>query len=230
MNEEIVFWKELLEKELRFGSRDMFLGYRLRGLQNRLSGFFYDKPVDYRVFSKGGFRGKLLDVGCGPVSYFEGFPELDVVAVDPNLEGYAQANSEFFKLGEVNNVKYISGFLTNDAVFKADMIWCTNVLDHDENYRDILAPFSDLLTDAGVCLLQTDCRSRWNVNACHPGVFTQKELLATIKDLGFMVYYNNSVKGFHGEDSLYLLFGKPDKFQDIANQEFYNYHQKKSKE
>ena len=227
MNTEVEFWKSLIEKDLQIKNRDIFIGYRIRGFQSRLSGFFLNQPISHDIFRKGIFCGRILDVGSGPISYFECHPQTKVIAIDPNINEYNQANSNIFKIGKINNVEYISGYVSNipyPPPEKYDLIWCTNVLDHTKDFRQILEHFSRLISNSGVCMVQTDCRSPGNISPGHEGVFSKSALIKEVRQLGFHIYYEFTTRGFHGEDSVYLIFGKPVSFSDITNKAFYKYH------
>ena len=217
------FWVDFVKQHLQVSNREIFVGYRLRGLQSRLQNFFFGEMIQHEIFSKGIIKGKLLDIGSGPISYFECFPSVEVVALDPCIDSCVELCPGIFKKGQVNNVKYISGTIDDITEDEFDIIWCTNVLDHIESYKHIFRKFPNLLSENGICIIQTDCRSTFNTCEGHEGVFSAKELLREIRALDFHIYYSLLTRGGHGGDSINLIFGKKKTLRDTCNKDFYEY-------
>ena len=139
--------------------------------------------------------GTLLDDGCGAVSVWEHRPDLDVMAIDPLMADMAKHPqlSKFAKVGPKHNALYLSQNL--EAIGKSgyfDWVWCYNVLDHAEDWRQHLAHCKRVLKVGGVLLLGTDVRTDdYDFSAhddeadMHPGVFSASEVLGELHSLDF---------------------------------------------
>jgi SAM-dependent methyltransferase len=139
-------------------------------------------------------RGRALDLGCGPVSMLEGYPELGVVAFDPSLASYAAALPDMALLGRVNNCDYRDCLIQDIPEEDFDWVWCYNVLDHAVDWRDILVHIHRVLKPGGVLLLIVDVRRRLSPHkeerVCHPLVFPAEDLLEAMRAVGFHIRWH----------------------------------------
>lgn len=126
--------------------------------------------------------GSILDVGCALISVHEGVAGREVTAIDPLLGAMAESLPDIVRLGQVDNVTYISGVIQDLEGWEPfDHIWCVNVLDHTDDWRDIISRFGALVKPGGYLLLGVDVRhSPASLNRHHISQICEAEILAEI--------------------------------------------------
>jgi SAM-dependent methyltransferase len=133
---------------------------------------FQFSPETSHRFS--GFSGKVLEVGCGPIGFFESIEGVQVLGIDTLMALYAE-HLPFSRLGPVGNYVY-SPQRVEDVQEQFDFVVCSNVLDHTSDWRSFLnACLRRVKPGGGQLLLYTHCR-----NAPSPGhtqVFGPQDLI-----------------------------------------------------
>ena len=175
---ELDYWVRALRDELAITSRDQLVGFRLCqgrfglgefGLQAHDWMYSGDRPI---------ISGRMLDVGSCLVSFFENCRSVSVVAIDPLLETLKQALPDLVVIGPVNNVEYRSCRIQDVRETDFDLVWCYNVLDHTEDWQDIVRHFARVLKPAGQLLLAVDVRtSPDSLDKAHISAFTAEDLI-----------------------------------------------------
>jgi len=186
------FWIRFIRDELGFKNRDQMLGFRLCegrihlcrfGL--RWNDFMYSKDSPY-------ISGRVLDVGSSVVSVFEECRSVSVVAIDPLLQELARWSPEIVVLGKINNCEYRSCTIQDVVETDFDAVWCNNVLDHTDDWQDIVYHLSRVLKERGLPFLGTDVRSRPGLlNAGHISAFTADEVVTELAANGFEVVWQS---------------------------------------
>lgn len=165
---ELGFWVSYLRA---ISSREVFALSRLGEGDIRLTQQFWVPRIE----------GRLLDVGCSPISVHEGRKGVEVVAIDPLMDAFCRALPVFARLGKVANVEYRCCKIQDVQDETFDVIWCVNVLDHTDDWQEIVAHFKDLLLPGGLLLLGVDVRhSSDSLNQHHISQIREEELLAEL--------------------------------------------------
>ena len=137
----------------------------------------------------GALAGKVLDVGCGVTSVLEGWPSVDVVAIDPLLAEYHAKMPEIALLGRVGNCDYRSCLLEHVLEEDFDIAWSYNVIDHTPDWRGIIEHMYRVLKPGGLLLLAVDvAEERFGSQArrmMHPSIIRHKDLLDCIEGAEF---------------------------------------------
>jgi 2-polyprenyl-3-methyl-5-hydroxy-6-metoxy-1,4-benzoquinol methylase len=121
---------------------EWFLG--VMGFEQAVDGTFPD------------FKGDVLEVGCGPIGFFELFSSIKVDAIDSLMSGYAQ-NIDYAVLGTRGSVTYSAQSLF-DVSDTYDHVVCSNVLDHTADWIEFLEGLVRRVKPGGNLLLYTDTR------------------------------------------------------------------------
>lgn len=157
-------------------------------------------------------RGKALDLGCGPVSMLEGYPNLEVVAFDPSLASYANALPGLAVLGQLHNCDYRDCLIQDITEEDFDLVWCYNVLDHAVDWGDVLHHVWRVLKPGGRLLLMGDVRHRLSprkeVRVCHPLAYTAEELLEVMDAAGLHVTYHADIPPEYEELRMWPLIAE----------------------
>lgn len=128
-----------------------------------------------------GFRGTVLEVGCGPIGFFEAVPGVSVRGIDTLMHEYS-TRIPFAKYGKVTNYDY-SEVPLQKITEKFDFVVCSNVLDHTGDWKaflkDCLGP---LKPGTGELLLYTHCRT--TPSPGHTQVFDPGEIVRWLIELG----------------------------------------------
>lgn len=186
------FWIQYIRDELDITNRDQFLGYRLCEGRIHLCNFglewhdwMYSRSVPI-------ISGKLLDVGSSVVSVFENCRSVSVVAIDPLLEEMTHHLPEITVIGKSNNCEYRSCFIQDVAETDFDIVWCNNVLDHTDDWQDIIIHFAHVLKASGQLFLGTDVRRDQELlDKAHISAFTAEQVLAELEATGFDVVWQS---------------------------------------
>ncbi len=73
-------------------------------------------------------------------------------------------------------------------------MWCNNVLDHTDDWRDIIHHFSRVLIKSGLLFLGIDVRSSQELlDEAHISAFTADEVLTELTANGFEVIWQSDV-------------------------------------
>ena len=188
------FWVRYIRDELGIMSRDQYLGFRLCEGRVHLCGFGFEwndwmYSMDTPIIS-----GKLLDVGSSAVSVFEKCRSVSVVAIDPLLEELSHQLPDIVVIGKINNCEYRSCRIQDVAETDFDVVWCNNVLDHTDDWRDIIHHFSRVLIKSGLLFLGVDVRSGQELlDEAHISVLTVNEVLTELTANGFEVVWQSDV-------------------------------------
>jgi 2-polyprenyl-3-methyl-5-hydroxy-6-metoxy-1,4-benzoquinol methylase len=135
-------------------------------------------------FAFEGFSGDVLEVGCGPIGFFELTQGVMVTAIDSLMGPYA-AEIPFSTLGARGSTTYVAkglGEITDQYRF----VVCSNVLDHTADWMEFLELLVDRMRPDGELLLTTDTRSRPLIG--HSQFFTPEQLRRAMKWLGLRTF------------------------------------------
>jgi len=183
-------WEEAQKAELgwwvaaiaaKYPSREEFARARLSEGTIRLGAHFGVPSIG----------GRLLDVGCSPVSVHEGREEVEVVAIDPLLDAFCENVPNFARKGRVANVEYRCCRIQDVQDDPFDVVWCVNVLDHTDDWQDIIQHFGRLAKD--LLLVGVDVRHGELDSPCHISIITERELLGAIEGAGFVVEWHTPI-------------------------------------
>jgi 2-polyprenyl-3-methyl-5-hydroxy-6-metoxy-1,4-benzoquinol methylase len=120
-----------------------------------------------------GFQGTVLEVGCGPIGFFEAMKNVTVKAIDPLMRKYSD-HLPFSKFGRHGNCEYTNERV-EDVKERFDFVVCSNVLDHTADWQDMVRHCISRLNPGGQFLLFTHSRSKPAVG--HTQVFSPGELV-----------------------------------------------------
>jgi 2-polyprenyl-3-methyl-5-hydroxy-6-metoxy-1,4-benzoquinol methylase len=134
-----------------------------------------------------GFEGKVLEVGCGPIGFFENIEGITVKAIDPLMKLFAD-NLSFSQYGKYNNCDYSDDALESiKETF--DFVVCSNVIDHTDNWAEFSSNLTKKITpNTGELLIYTHCR--YEPSPGHTQVFSPNNLLTLfLKNNMFIRYW-----------------------------------------
>lgn len=151
------------------------------------------------------FAGTVLEVGCGPIGFFEQFSAVKVLGIDP-LMGQFAAHLYYSVLGARNNYLYDETHIKDLRDNEFDWIVCSNVLDHTENYKFMLREMMRVADKRGVILLVTDCRNKGELG--HAQAFSAGQILDYVVRHGFFVEFCKIVHPLHAGEDAVSLFAK----------------------
>ena len=135
---------------------------------------FVKGDSDYRYE---GFEGRVLEVGCGPIGFFELVVGVSVTAQDSLMRLYAE-NLPFSMIGERGAVTY-----TQEGVADVfDFVVCSNVLDHTADWIQFLIYCVKKVKKGGELLLVTDSRGIPAIG--HTQIFSHNQLVRVLELLG----------------------------------------------
>jgi 2-polyprenyl-3-methyl-5-hydroxy-6-metoxy-1,4-benzoquinol methylase len=138
---------------------------------------FVKGDSDYRYE---GFEGRVLEVGCGPIGFFELAADVSVTAQDSLMRLYAK-NLPFSLIGERGAVTYSQESVAYVAgVF--DFVVCSNVLDHTADWIEFLISCVKKIRKGGELLLVTDSRGIPAIG--HTQIFSHNQLVRVLELLG----------------------------------------------
>jgi len=154
--------------------------------------------------------GTVLDVGCGPMSVFEGMAKTDVTAIDPNLGTYQKQQPDFVKLGRMRNCNYRSCHV-QDVFGTFDIVWSFNVLCHTIDWPDIVGAMYRLTKPGGTLLLAASVAHKppgQRRKVCHPTAIPAADLLACVIACGFEVKNYTPIRPAAARYMMYLEASK----------------------
>lgn len=184
---ELAFWSTQWRPELVKAGGAAVVAHRLEVGRWFLREM--DIPFDPSTLESPVFRGEVLEVGCGPVGFFETWPGVQVVACDPLMAKYAELLSCSILGSRANYLYSDSPIQTLSHAF--DFVVCSNVLDHVENWRFVSHHMVRLCKPGGSILLFTDCRGR-SVKG-HRQLFSPDEVSTFFQALGCKIVLCRSV-------------------------------------
>ncbi|MNF48645.1 Ubiquinone biosynthesis O-methyltransferase [compost metagenome] len=155
---------------------------------------------DYRYE---GFDGTVLEVGCGPIGFFEMVGDVSVTAQDSLMRLYAE-NLPFSMIGKRGSVTYIKEDLA-DVGELFDFVVCSNVLDHTADWIQFLMFCSKRVKKDGELLLVTDSRGIPAIG--HTQIFSHSQLVRVLELLGAKEFRVDAVEredGVHCDYRHYL--------------------------
>lgn len=127
------------------------------------------------------FQGSVLEVGCGPLGFFELVEGVEVVAQDSLMSAYAD-HLPFSTLGKRGSVTY-SDEPVDQIAGLFDFVVCSNVLDHTADWIQFLKEICHRVKpDGGELLLFTD--SRGVPCEGHTQIFSPSQLISVLELLG----------------------------------------------
>jgi 2-polyprenyl-3-methyl-5-hydroxy-6-metoxy-1,4-benzoquinol methylase len=154
-------------------------------------------------YSFDGFEGSVLEVGSGPVGFFELVEGVDVTAQDTLMGAYAELLT-FSTLGRRG-----SSFYTQQPIHlltdKYKYVVCSNVLDHTADWIEFLRDCCARVQPQGELLIVTD--SRGAPMEGHTQVFSPQQLRLLLQILGaksFAVDRTEGVSDTHRDFRNYL--------------------------
>ncbi len=173
---ELKFWKERWPyrhhevsalQELRRGDAKWFLTNL---------GFTQTGPDSFE-----GFTGTVLEVGAGPIGFFELAEGIECTANDSLMEAYAR-ELPYSTLGKRGSTTYVrEGLAEISGQFR--FVVCSNVLDHTGDWMEFLELLTQRVAPGGELLLMTD--SRGIPIEGHTQIFTPEQLFRAVRWLGF---------------------------------------------
>lgn len=131
-------------------------------------------------FTFDGFVGDVLEVGCGPLGFFELTRGVCVTAIDSLMGAYA-AEIRYATLGPRGSTTYTDKRL-DEITDQYRFVVCSNVLDLTSDWMEFLELLVRRVRPDGELLLVTDTRSRPTVG--HTQVFTPDQLRRALGWLG----------------------------------------------
>lgn len=118
---------------------------------------------------------KVLDIGCGPRSIFEG--NKNVTCMDSLLDEYLKyVPTSWFKGIETISEPAEKHLPELDEKF--DLVWCWNCLDHVNDWRKVLDNLKEYLSKDGMLVIGTDAKDS---SIGHPGVGSPEILIEEIR-------------------------------------------------
>ncbi len=173
---ELNFW--INEWSYRHLSRPELVDIRYEDAKWFLNSFLIEEVNPY-VFQ--GFEGTVLEVGCGPIGFFEKVKNITIKAIDPLMNLYSK-NLPFSIIGKKNNCEYSEENIEN-IQDKYDFVVCSNVLDHTGDWEFFLFHLIKAIKpNTGQLLLYTHCR--YAPSSGHTQVFDPADLVSFLLKLG----------------------------------------------
>ncbi len=127
-----------------------------------------------------GFTGSVLEVGCGPIGFFELVEGVQVTANDSLMAAYA-AEIPYATMGRRGSANYV-GTQVQDFTQRFRFVLCSNVLDHTADWMEFLELLTNRVEPGGQLLLITDTRGRPMPG--HTQVFSPAQLQRALRWLG----------------------------------------------
>lgn len=179
-------WKDSQEFELRFWRESWpYREWDLPRLQDLRHGdaTWLLTNLGFKVsgrYSFEGFQGTCLEVGCGPLGFFELVEGVETTSIDTLMGPYAKHLS-FSTLGRRGNATYLDIDIA-DVEDRFDFVVCSNVLDHTGDWIEFLELLISRVAPGGQLLLMTDTRGKPIEG--HTQVYTPAQLMRVIKHMG----------------------------------------------
>lgn len=145
---------------------------------------------------------KILDVGCGPSGFYMVVPN-PMEALDPLIQEY-ENNITFFSQSKYPNVRFHSiPFETFNTENKYNVIVCMNAVNHFSQLDFSLKKLENLLTQNGFLMMGIDVHRFFFLkmifkifpfDILHPHQNTNKDYIKKLKELGFKIRLNETLK------------------------------------
>lgn len=149
------------------------------------------------------FEGEVLEVGCGPIGFFERVAGVLVTSQDSLMRLYAE-NLPFSIIGKRGSATYVPESIDEiDDLF--DYVVCSNVLDHTADWIQFLIHCVKRVKKGGELLLVTDSRGIPAVG--HTQIFSHSQLVRVLELLGAKEFRVDAVEredGVHCDYRHYL--------------------------
>lgn len=127
-----------------------------------------------------GLRGKVLEVGCGPIGLFELCEGVEITAQDTLMDAYAR-ELPYSTLGKRGASNY-TGKDVSEFNEKFDAVICSNVLDHTADWVEFLENMAKLCNDGGKMIIFTESRGAPVLG--HTQIFTGDQVARVLTALG----------------------------------------------
>lgn len=151
-----------------------------------------------------GFKGTVLEVGCGPIGFFELAEDVRVTAIDSLMGAYAR-EIPYSLLGPRGSATYIDRGLEHiDQTF--DFVVCSNVLDHTADWMEFLEELVLRVAPGGELLMMTDTRGKPILG--HTQVFAPAQLRRALRWLGLTVEKHYRVEESKNDHCDYRVFAR----------------------
>ena len=150
-----------------------------------------------------GFAGSVLEIGCGPLGFFELTENVDVLASDSLMDLYA-AEIPYSTLGRRGSTNYVATPLQAiEQRFR--FVVCSNVLDHSADWLEFLELLVNRVGPGGELLLVSDTRG-YPMEG-HTQVFSPEQAVRALRWLGLnRVLFRKDARAFndHCDTRLFL--------------------------
>lgn len=149
-----------------------------------------------------GFTGSVLEVGCGPMGFFELTEGVQATANDSLMEAYAK-EIWYSTLGKRGNATYVPTPVQHIQE-KFDFVVCSNVLDHTADWLEFYELLANRVNPTGQLILMTHTRGQPMPG--HTQVFTPEQLVRVANWLGFSKVYHHHASKSQDNHSDYHVF------------------------
>lgn len=151
-----------------------------------------------------GFAGNVLEVGCGPIGFFELTQGVKATAIDSLMGAYAREIS-YSTLGERGNATYLDkGLQEIQSTF--DFVVCSNVLDHTADWMEFLEELVKRVGPEGQLILMTDTRGKPMLG--HTQVFSPDQLRRSLRWLGLAAEHHFRVEPSKNDHCDFKVFSR----------------------
>lgn len=188
-------WKRAQRHEVEFWKGIRLNGYEGRSFEewkvlnekNKLAvltrlalplSFYHDKVV--------------VEIGCGPRGVISFLQAKDRIGIEPACNEYRKYFGELMD----SDIRYVACGAENIPLptKHADVIFCWNCLDHTKDPRKVLAEARRILKATGWMSFQVSLgvpvrQQSHSHRELHPWTFTEAEILALLREAGFLVSY-----------------------------------------
>jgi 2-polyprenyl-3-methyl-5-hydroxy-6-metoxy-1,4-benzoquinol methylase len=151
-----------------------------------------------------GFTGSVLEVGCGPIGFFELTEGVEVLAIDSLMAAYAR-EIPYSTLGRRGSSTYAATLL-QDITDKFRFVVCSNVLDHTADWMEFLELLANRVEPNGQLLLMSDTRGY--PAAGHTQVFTPSQCQRALRWLGLTKSYYFRFESFANAHADHRVFAR----------------------
>ncbi len=176
---ELAYWRD--QWPLRDLPPEEIRRQRLEAAVWFLGAMGFPREGDTRRFR--GFRGRVLEVGCGPIGFFDLVEGIDCHAMDSLMPAYAR-ELPYAALGKAGSTTYLEVARLEEVAGAYDFVVCSNVLDHTGDWRAFLGLLCGVAKrrPGGRLLLYT--HTRGTPLPGHTQVFTPGEALDAVQAEG----------------------------------------------
>lgn len=197
---ELLYWKE--QWPLRDRPIEEIRAQRLEAAAWLLGALGFPRLGERRF---AGFEGRVLEVGCGPIGFFDRVEGIACDAVDSLMAAYAR-ELPYATLGRAGATTYLAARGLEEVTGAYDFVVCSNVLDHTADWRAFLRGLcaTTARSPAGRLLLYTHTR-RAPVEG-HSQVFSPGEVIDAVQAAGLRGIERAAVRPCppHADHELFL--------------------------